>query len=415
MKNLHQHIEEVPLYNTLYNGKVRDFTFEQGFNDYPPLERNHLIEGFPNQWMTARLQAAIQEENIETTTTSGTSGQRIQILRKKDWWKDEYVRTYRYSDYLRNFDVGFGKKAILTTAICSNTTCYRDSPSYEDRINKLNTLYLNVGEDPNHWTKNDIERMAMELNKFQPEYLDADPIYLALFLNKLENYGLNKSIHFPRVVTLSYELVTSYARRFIQSRWHMPLLNLYGCTELGYIYLEQNGKLGRCPELSQVEFLPFFQEKGIYYLILTSTKNEFMPFVRFRIGDLVKIDPKTKPNDLTDDTQIEYLCGREKEVVFSSEGEPITPGEVDNALAELENNVLLYQVQLKGKTALFRYISIDHTSLTNNQKGEIVETLKRIFGETLDVQFKLERSIAPEASGKFANIKQLEKLCITIK
>lgn len=397
MERIDNYIKKIPLYHSLYGNKLNDFKFGHNLNDYPLLEREHIINDFPNNWMTSALQNAIKNDEIETTTTSGTSGQRIQIFRKKGWWKEEYARTYRHSNHLTNFQVGVSKKAILTTAICSNVSCYLDFPSYEDRI-ILNTLYLNLSPNPNSWSKSDVLRMISELNEFQPEYLDADPIYLALLLKKIDEFYGNQTFYLPNVVTLSYEMVTAYAKRFIQSRLNVPLLNLYGTTELGYIYIENEGKLIHCSDLSHVEFVPFSEEKNLYYLILSSVKNEYMPFVRFKIGDLVK---------MSENTTIEYFCGRKKDVVFNDKDEPVSPGEIDYSLSLLKNNILIYQIQLNNKNILFRYLSCDDNLLTEYEKKEVKESLIPLFGEGCDIQFKLERSIAPESSGKFSTVKRI--------
>ncbi len=406
MEQIENYIKTIPLYHSLYGEKIKNFKFKDRLKEYPLLLRSHIINDFPNNWMTSKLRNALNLDEIEKTTTSGTSGHRIQIFRKKNWWKDEYIRTYRYSDYLKNFHVDVGKKAILTTAICSNATCYLDFPSYRERI-IYNTLYLNISTDPNNWGKADIERMIIELNDFQPEYIDADPIYLALFLQKIESLGIKIKLHLPKMITLSYELVTSYTKRYIQNRLNIPVINLYGTTELGYIYIEQNGRQIRCSDLSYVEFIPFAEKKGIYHLIVSSTKNEYMPFVRFKMGDLVKINLQHKFSQLLDDTQIEYICGREKDVVFNNNDEPITPGEIDHLLSKLENNILLYQIQIKNRIIIFRYMTLDYNQITVTIQEQISEILVELFGQTYQIKFRLERSIAPEVSGKFLNIKKI--------
>lgn len=400
-------INEIPLYKDLYGEQLININLNDTLDQYPILERNHIVDGFPNNWMTSNLKTAIDKDSIETTTTSGTSGNRIQIIRKKSWWIEEYRRTYKHSPSLKNFNVGTSKKAILTTAICSNASCYLDFPTYEDRIIS-NTLYLNLNKDPNNWTKTDIERMLLELNKFKPEYLDADPIYLGLFLKMLEEHNILTTLHTPKFISLSYEMVPRFTRRFIESRMNCAIGNFYGTTELGYIYLEHNEKIIRCPELSKVEFLPLSQEKGLYYLIISSIKNEYMPFLRFRVGDIVKINSNINWKNFNDDTQIEFFCGREKDIVFNERGDPITPGEIDCSLGKLENNLLIYQIEVRNKNdILFRYLTINNAVLSEENKDQITSKLFDFFGSQLKVQFKLERSISPESSGKFSLLKQV--------
>lgn len=406
VENINDKIKKIPLYNSLYGEKLKYFDFHKNLSKYPFLERSHIVEGFPNNWIEQESRDKIDLNLVETTSTSGTSGQRIQIIRKKNWWRDEYIRTYKYSNLLKSIEVGVTKKAILTTAICSNSVCYSDSPSYEDRIIS-NTLYLNLSNDPNDWSESDVIRMASELNKFKPEYLDADPVYLALFLKKIEMTGKKVHLHQPKVITLSYELVTAYAKKYIENHLTAPLVNLYGTTEVGYIYIEDQGKLIRCSDLCYVELVPFCERKGIYSLVLSSLKNEFMPFIRYRNGDLVKVGFKGEVDDEIDGSTIDYICGREKDVIINFKNEPVTPGEVDYFLSKLNNNILVYQLQFRHRNLLFRYIASDNTTLSETQVSEISGCLLDLFGEDYRIQFKLEKSIAPDLSGKFSVIKKL--------
>ena len=51
---------------------------------------------------------------------------------------------------------------------------------------------------------------------------------------------ISTTLHTPEIVTLSYEMITAPIRRFIESQWNIPLINLYGTTELGYLYVEED-------------------------------------------------------------------------------------------------------------------------------------------------------------------------------
>lgn len=397
MEDIENYIKTIPLYNALYEEKVKTFKIDRDLNEYPILEKTHILNDFPNNWMTPKLQEGMSNDLVETTTTSGTSGQRLQIVRKKDWWREEYIRTYKWSAYLKNFQVSISKKAILTTAICSNASCYLDFPSYEERI-MSNTLYLNLSADPNNWCKADVLRIISELNDFQPEYLDADPIYLALLIKKFKEIGNGDFFYIPKIITLSYELVTAYTKRFIQTYVNAPVINLYGSTEVGYILVENEGKFTHCSDLSIVEFIPYCERKGLYYLILSSFKNEYMPLVRFKIGDLVKLKSSNMP-------EIEYICGREKDVVLNEIGDPITSGEIDFVISHLKNNILIYQLQINNKHIQYRYISIDNKLLLASEENELKECILNLFGRSYQIQFKLERSISPDISGKFSIVK----------
>ena len=403
-------LEQFPIYRQLYGDRLSRLDLPRDYTDVPVLEKHHITTGFPQNWMSDAVKTAQQDGALEFAMTSGTSSDRMQLMRKKDWWQDEYRRTYRYNPRMAEFKVGQDRKALLTTAVCSNATCFLEQPRYEDRI-LHNALYLNATPDPNHWSKGDIERMAAEISRFEPIYIDADPVFLALFLRALERHGLEQSVQLPQYITLSYELSTQFCRRFIQSRWNIPIFDLYGATEIGYLYLEdEQGALQRCRDLSTVEYAPFDVERGIYYLLVTSLKNQYMPLIRYRIGDLVKVDEppeRVVPNQTHDDVRVAHLCGRAKDAVQSPSGRTVTPGELDRALAQVAESVLFYQVvQIQEDLLLFRHVTMDGQTLPRAEQEAIRGCLVDLFEHFYDVSFTKEVAIAPELSGKFSTLKR---------
>lgn len=405
MNNLKEIVSNIPLYNYLYGSQINDIKIENLYR-YPILERKSIIENFPNNWLSESLKQKLKEDKIEYTTTSGSSGQRIKIVRKEKWWREEYLRTYPFIKGLENFSIEQGRKAILTTAICSNTACYLDFPSFEQRLIGK-TLYLNFHKDPNYWSDSDVERIIHELNTYKPYYLDADPVYLSLLIKKSKSLGLLDKIHCPHVLTLSYELVTSFVRKYIEDEFYPNPINLYGTTELGYLYVKNNLMFERCYQLSHVEFVPFNQHKNIYYLIVSSLKNEFMPFIRFRVGDLVQINRQMVGDDLNNLTTLNQFCGREKDVLFNDIGEPITLGEIDNILFPLTNKILIYQIKLLNNDYIsFRYVSRDNALLRDSEQLNIIFALKDLLGQSKKITIKNEKAISVSSSGKFEIIKK---------
>ncbi|MCG8417211.1 MAG: hypothetical protein MJE77_04615 [Proteobacteria bacterium] len=373
------------------------------------VDKSYFARGFPSNWMTPRLHAALTARQVEFATTSGTTSDRMQVIRKKDWWQDEYRRTYRYNPRMVDFEVGTDHKALLTTAICSNTVCYLEQAPYDDRILN-NALYLNTTADPNQWRKSDLERMCGEIARFQPIYIDADPAYLTLFLHLCAVHGVTVPYPLPRYITLSYEMTTQFCRRYIQARWPVPTYDLYGATEIGYLYLQaDDGTLTRSRDLSLVELAPYNVEHDLYYLIVTSVKNEYMPLIRYRIGDLVKVPggrDHIAAKSSHDDVPIAYFCGRAGDVRRAKSGRPITAGDVDHALSPATDQVLLYQITvLADDEIVFRYVPVSDQELSRGDRETLTQCLVDIFGSPCHIRFTRERAIAPEISGKFATLK----------
>lgn len=157
IEKIRESIKDIEFYNS-----INDLFINNSLNKLVIIDKSMIMKSFPNKWMSNKIKEAFMCENYESTYTSGSTSERMQIVRPKDWWKGEYKRTANYNKYLMQKEINNWKKAILTTAICSNMACYLETPSYEERIIH-NTLFLNIHPDPNTWKKTDIERICYEI------------------------------------------------------------------------------------------------------------------------------------------------------------------------------------------------------------------------------------------------------------
>ena len=374
------------------------------------IDKSMIMKSFPNKWMSNKIKEAFMCENYESTYTSGSTSERMQIVRPKDWWKGEYKRTANYNKYLMQKEINNWKKAILTTAICSNMACYLETPSYEERIIH-NTLFLNIHPDPNTWKKTDIERICYEIELFKPLYIDVDPIYLSILLNKISDYGINFQ-YTPQAISLSYEYCTKNIRKFIESHIKCPIFNLYGSTEIGYILCEcECGQMHLCDDLIQVELIPFKNRTDLFSLIVTSLRNPFMPFVNYKTGDIVKATSSNNKCEcgLRTPTNIQWVMGREKDIITFGET-VMTYGDLDEIVYSLSNNLIfVYQLLLEEKNGnlIFRYTTFNKKDIPQIHKTDFKAKINEYFGTNISVNFIFEQSIRPEISGKFAIIKTI--------
>ena len=145
------------------------------------LLKKDIVTNFPQNFMISK------NNKYEYATTSGTTSDRMEIIRKVGWWQEEYKRTYSNNPKLNKYLEKSLHKVIFTTAQCSNLICFVDKPPLEKRIIG-NTLYVNNSFNPWSWTKEDIEQITDEINYFKPFYMDADPIYLSVYLFLKEKY-----------------------------------------------------------------------------------------------------------------------------------------------------------------------------------------------------------------------------------
>jgi len=361
------------------------------------LTKKDIVNNFPHNF-------EIKEDvKYEYATTSGTTSDRMEIIRKPNWWTDEYKRTYSNEIKLQKYLNENLHKVIFTTAQCSNLVCFLERPSVEERTIGT-TLYVNNTFNPWDWTKNDIQEIIKEINNFKPYYLDADPVYLAIFLYLKEKYKIKTKIFTPSIITLSYEFVTTNLRNYIYEYFKTDIRNLYGTTEFGYAFLENsNGKMSICKDLIDIELLPVNKNKNnnIYTLIVDSYKNEFMPLLNYRVGDLVQATDDEYKNFKTDGI-VSKMAGREKDLINDN----ISFSMFDDIISSLSSKILIYQFYfIDKKSCVFKYITWDDSNISKLEEKTIINKLNDLC---LDIKIKFNRvdEISPEVSGKFSIVKK---------
>lgn len=361
------------------------------------LTKKDIVSNFPHNF---EIKDGIE---YEYATTSGTTSDRMEIIRKPNWWKDEYKRTYSNEKKLEKYLDEKLHKVIFTTAQCSNLVCFVEKPSMEKRTIG-NTLYVNNTFNPWDWTKENIQEIIKEINYFKPYYLDADPVYLAVFLYLKEKYKVKTKIFTPTIITLSYEYVTGNLRKYISDYFTTDIRNLYGTTEFGYAFLEnENGKMHICKDLIDIKLLPINDDESnnIYSIIIDSYKNEYMPLLNYKVGDLVQATPKEYKN-FNKDGIVSKMAGREKDLIDNK----ISFSMLDDIISSVSSKVLLYQFYFIDKNICnFKYITLDDSEVSETEMKNITNKLEDM-GLNISITFNKVEEISPEMSGKFSILKR---------
>ena len=388
---------DLKLYKDLYSNTVA----QKNQMGIPYLFKQDIVRGFPLNFMTQRLKQLMAEDKIEYTTTSGTTSDRMQIMRNKGWWQNEYIRTYKNHPLLHKVIQDKLPKAILTTAICSNTVCYLNTPSYEERI--INgTLYLNYQHNPWDWTKEDILQIIDEMKRFNVYYLDVDPIYFYIFLYKMKQYNITKPLPQPKVMTLSYEYSPISITSYIKQTMSCPVLDLYGTTEFGYVFLtNQDGELALCPELLDVDFIQIENADNLYELVISSFKNEHMPLINYRMGDIVEMT-KNQYDKFKEHGIITRIAGRTKNLIKNN-GKTIVVSTIDDIISKYKT-IAFYQLSIiSNKRYNIKLLLHPDAYLSVVELDSLNQELQDLLCG--DVDCSIGETIAPEMSGKFALIK----------
>jgi phenylacetate-CoA ligase len=359
----------------------------------PTLTKADLNKKFPMVWLTPTLKDAIAADAVEYATTSGTSGDRLQIVRDRDWWQSEYRRTYAVHPKLAQVVPGETRKAILTTSVCSSAVCWRDNPTYDQRL-VGSTLYLNTAPDPNRWSADDVARIISEIDKWQPEYIDMHGGYGAILARKAATFGIAPPVHTPKVITVSYDFASASTRRQVDTFFGAKPYDLFGATEFGYAFVQTDDGFNPVQSHSVLELLPLEGRDDIRRLVITTTKNRYMPLVRYETGDLFAVDPDAPDRPTA-------IAGRLKDCATSDAGTPVTPLDVDRSLEATGTPPAQYQLSWSETQLRLRAVG------PGQENGTWAAAISHLMGPKRPVNVENVAEIAPENSGKFAVIKHI--------
>ena len=282
------------------------------------------------------------------------------------------------------------RRVTISSPVCNGDVCYTGTPTRSDRI-VGRSLYVSLARHPFLWTEYDLARMVAEAVAWQPQFLDVDPVYGMLFARYCErNHVRLPSLCF---ILCSYEFVSVHHRRILERVFGVPVFNLYGSTETGHLLMEtERGEM--VPSLGTA-FLEVIEPDThkVGELVVTTLTNDFMPLIRYRIGDLVE---RHRQPDQTTYT----VHGRTADSFQRPDGGRITTQQVEECFAGL-GGVAHYQlVEHNDEGWLLRYLP-DVVAPCAVELGELKRRLITKLGITGGITLLESDVIMPEKSGKF--------------
>lgn len=303
---------------------------------FPVLTKERLRRAFPHGLAPegAALPELLRTGELSFVGTSGTSGERVQVLWHQPWWDAQELDGFRlHRRSAAQVDRADYREAVLTTPVCSGNLCHVGALPMEARIEGGRTLFLNQTVDPALWRDADVLRMADELERFAPHSLEADPAYLAHFALRLARLGRRPPQ--PGFVCLSYEFPSRRHLAAIARCFEGVPIDAYGSTECGFVFCAcEHGRLHHNRAWSHVELAPLARLPGTARLLVTPLGNPWLNLVRFDTSDLVREAEGPCPCGLEGPT-LQSIEGRAQDLVVDASGALVSVRSVDRALARV--------------------------------------------------------------------------------
>ncbi|AUX39663.1 hypothetical protein SOCE26_010580 [Sorangium cellulosum] len=384
---------------------------------FPILEKPEIARGFPDNWMTPRLAEALKAGKAELVLSTGTNHARMQIIRPPFFLLSSYYRLWsEHPDVAITWREGCQRVSITTvlaTEHVARVNARRRGaeapaiPTLEERRLDPRTLYVNLRLDPALWDRADVARMIDEMTVVQEAHprgwyhLDCDSYHLAHLARKALAWGAWERFPRPASIIHAYEYTPRNVRRFLEQRFDCPIIDLFGSTELGYLYYsDRHGRYWPYLDRMHLELIPVEEGSTIYSLIVSSVRNPYMPLIRYRSGDCAEtVDGSPDP------LRIRRFCGRERELLRPGRGGLISQAHLDDWIAAATPSIFVYQLHPEGlDRARLEYTTFDDRPVDEVAARELRQRI--LEGTGLDCALEHRAHIAIGKSGKYAWLRQ---------
>ena len=360
----------------------------------PLITKEDIRRDFPRKFLRAgvELEASLEQDLVELEQTSGTSEQRTPLLLGLGWWAEQEERALRLNPTVAAVLDEFpnARRVTINSPVCSGDICYTGVPSRADRV-VGNALFVSLSRYPFLWGEAELARMAAEAVEWQPQFLDVDPVYGVIFALYCERRGIR--LPSLRFILGSYEFVSVVHRRILERVFEVPVFNLYGSTETGHLLMEVgHGEMRPSLETALLEVLPT-DGQGISELVVTTLTNDFMPLIRYRIGDLV--ERHVRPYYTS------YLVhGRAADAFLLADGGRLTTWQIDQCVAAVPGIAHYQLCERKGGEWRLRFVP-DIAAPSVAETEALRERLAQLLGVGGELAVQPTDLLAPESSGKF--------------
>lgn len=383
---------EVPLYrNSL--GRCQRQNLDC-FKRLPLIAKPEMRNDFPRNFLPAgqTIETLLEKNLIELEHTSGTSSERLPVIFGRGWWNAQEERALRLNSFVAKILDEFpgARRATITSPACNGLTCPTVWMSREQRTFG-DALFVNLARIPFLLGEAELAHMAKEIADWSPQFLDVDPVHGARFALYCEQ---NK-IKFPslKFILCSYEFVSVVHKKILARVFGVPVFNLYGSTETGHLLMEnERGEMKPSYDTAFLEIVDA-DDSGIGDLVVTTLTNDFMPLLRYRIGDLAKKQIQPYGNNFT-------VHGRARDALTARDGRRVTTWEVDQCFIET-NGIAHYELrQSENGDCVLRFVP-DGVAPTEEALRRATSRLENLLQLSGELKTEAMSVLVPAASGKF--------------
>ena len=229
---LREYIGEVPLYQAA-KANLRDHSTGLALlTALPLITKQDIKRDFPRNFLRVgqSLDELTAQRLVEIEHTAGTTDNRADLLLETGWWMRQEAWALGLNAHVAQIlrENPQAHRVTISSPACNGEINYNGTPSAKRR-SLGNTRFISLSRFPFLLGEADLDQMIEEAREWDPIFLDADPVYAAVFALHCERRNLT----FPslKFILISYEFASVLHQRVLERAFGVPVYNLYGSTE----------------------------------------------------------------------------------------------------------------------------------------------------------------------------------------
>ena len=391
---LREYIGEVPLYHAA-KASLRDHaTGLELLSALPLITKQDIKRGFPRNFLRAgqSLDELTAQRLVEIEHTAGTTDNRTDLLLEAGWWMHQEAWALGLNAHIARIlqENPQAHRITISSPACNGEITYNGTPSVKRR-SLGNTRFISLSRFPFLLGEADLDQMIEEAREWDPIFLDADPVYAAVFALHCER----RSVTFPslKFIFTSYEFTSVLHQRVLERVFGVPVYNLYGSTETGHLLMENEA--GRMVPSEKIAYLDVINEdeRGVGELVVSTLTNDYMPLLRYRIGDLAERVERPYASDFV-------VHGRMRDALMAEDGRRITTWQVDQCFAGAAGMAHYELRQGENGDCVLRFVP-DGAGPDERELSRVTSQLGALLNSRAEIKTEAMPVLVPTASGKF--------------
>jgi phenylacetate-CoA ligase len=256
-----------------------------------------------------------------------------------------------------------------------------------------------------HISETSIGGYLRALEDFEPNIIYAYPSSLFAIVQYATKQQREISLPHLRGIVTSSETLSSWQRESIEEYFKVRVFDWYGLFErVIFIGTCEYGRYHVFPDYGYTEFVPL-REGGRgdeYELIGTSFINSVVPLIRYRTGDIVRIEGD--PSDQCECGRVfpcvNSILGRLDDVIVTPTGRVI--GRLD-FIFKTATNITFGQIIQESENEL-RIVVVPGEHYSDGDRAKLCTNARRLVGETMRISVETVDHIPHESNGKFRGV-----------